>query len=307
MKREKLTKNFFIIIILLITTGVWIVFLIFSKSSVIPQKIKPIIKTIPIINLIPTIIFQPSPTPTLIPTPTPKIFKLIDHYEPPKIPINPSYTLIFTGDSMTEALGANFDLLRQDLKKYYPKKVFGLFNYGFGSTNILSIESRLNHDTLYQGMNFPAILNRYFDIILIESSGNNPLSELSLDNGLQKQTETLDHMVAELADTHPNSLIVFVATVAPSSLYGKGVVDLLPQERIKWANERRAYIENHISYAKRHNIPLINIYEKTLDKSGKTIDRYISPTNYIHPSNAGVKLISQTIADFLYKNKILLN
>lgn len=267
---------------------------------------KPIIKVMPKINL-PMVIYQPTPIPTPIPTPTPKIFKLIDHYEPPKIPTNSSYTLIFAGNSMTEALGVNFDLLRQDLKKYYPKKVFGLFNYGFGSTNILSIESRLNHDTTYQGMNFLAILDRYFDIILIESFGNNPLSEFSLDQGLQKQTAALDQMVAELVDTHPNSLIVFLATVAPSSLYGKGVVDLSPQERIKWANERRAYIENHISYAKRHNIPLVNIYEKTLDRSGKTIDRYISSTNYIHPSNAGIKLISQTIADFLYKNKILLN
>jgi lysophospholipase L1-like esterase len=251
----------------------------------------------------------PKSKPTVLtqPTPTPKILRLIDHYEPPKIATASAYTLIFTGDSMTEALGENFDSLRLDLAKYYPKKVFGLFNYGFGSSNILSTKDRLNHNTVYQGKNFPAILGRYFDIILIESSGNNPLSEFPLDQGLQKQTAALDQMVAQLTDTHPNSLIIFIATVAPSSLYGKGVVNLSPQVRIQWANERRAYIENHISYAKKHNIPLINVYEKTLDKNGLTINKYINPGTNIHPSSAGVNLISQTIADYLYQNHILLN
>jgi len=251
----------------------------------------------------------PKSKPTVLtqPTPTPKILRLIDHYEPPKIATTAAYTLIFTGDSMTEALGENFDSLRLDLTKYYPKKVFGLFNYGFGSSNILSIKDRLNHDTVYQGKNFPAILGRYFDIILIESSGNNPLSEFPLDQGLQKQTAALDQMVAQLTDTHPHSLIIFIATVAPSSLYGKGVVNLSPQVRIQWANERRAYIENHISYAKKHNIPLINVYEKTLDKNGLAINKYINPSTYIHPSSAGVNLISQMIADYLYQNHILLN
>lgn len=275
-----------------------------SKQKPVSQ-IVPVIKSIPIIKSLPIVVSIPITTPQ--PTPTPKTFKLIDQYVSPKIDNKESYTLIFLGDSMTEALGENFDFLRKSLTKLYPKKIFGLFNYGYGSTNILSVEERLNKDTSYQGRNLPAILNRYFDIILIESFGNNPLSEFPLDQGLQKQTTALDNMVAELADTHPNSLIVFVATVAPSSQYAKGVVDLSPTERIKWANERRAYIENHISYAKRHNIPLINVYKKTLDKNGLTINKYLNSGNYIHPSTAGVTLISQTIADYLYKNKILLN
>ncbi|MFA5025316.1 MAG: SGNH/GDSL hydrolase family protein [Candidatus Shapirobacteria bacterium] len=259
-----------------------------SKSL---SKILPVVKLFPISTPVPTI----------------KVYKLIDQYAPPQIATASSYTLIFLGDSMTEALGENFDFLRLNLAKYYPKKVFGLFNYGFGSTNILSIQDRLDNSTTYLGKDFPAILDRYFDIILIESSGTNPLSEFPLAVGLQKQTNALDIMVAKIADTHPNSLIVFIATIAPSQLYGKGVVDLSPEMRIQWANERRAYIENHINYAKRHNIPLINVYEKTLDKNGVAITKYVNTGNYIHPSVKGVNLISQTIADYLYQNKILLN
>ena len=273
-----------------------IVILIVIGIKNIPKS-KPLSKILPLVKLLPI----------STPLPTIKIYKLIDQYDPPKIATASSYTLIFLGDSMTEALGQNFDFLRLNLAKYYPQKVFGLFNYGFGSTNILSIQDRLDNSTTYQGKDFPAILDRYFDIILIESSGTNPLSQFPLAEGLQKQSTALDIMVAKIADTHPGSLIIFMATIAPSQLYGKGVVDLSPQVRIQWANERRAYIENHISYAKRHNIPLINIYEKTLDKNGVTLTKYINTSNYIHPSASGVTLISQMIADYLSQNKILLN
>ena len=53
-----------------------------------------------------------------------------------------SYTLVFVGDSMTEYLG-NFDEMQNYLGKYYPKDKFLLLNYGFGSTNILSVPDRL--------------------------------------------------------------------------------------------------------------------------------------------------------------------
>jgi hypothetical protein len=263
--------------------------------------------------IVQTIVSSPSvvvvlPTVTPTPEPTPIAYKTIDHYSPPVIPRSSSYTLLFVGDSMTESLGINFDDLRIDLKKDYPNTVFGLFNYGFGSTNILSVEDRLHHDTPYQGVVYPAILNRGYHIIFIESFGNNPLSQFSLDEGLRKQTAALDLMVAELNGAYPKSLIVFVATIAPSqSLYGKGVVTLSLLARNQWANERRAYIENHISYAKSHNIPLINIYAKTMDNQGLALTKYLNPSDYIHPSVLGVSFISQTIADYLFQNHILLN
>lgn len=248
----------------------------------------------------------PTLTPTIPPVPTPKIYQTIETYLPPTIPKSPAYTLIFIGDSMTESLGINFDALRIDLKKYYPDTIFGLFNYGFGSTSILSTEERLNFETIYQGNTFPAVLGRQFDVVLIESFGNNPLSEHPLEEGLQKQTAALDYMVAEIVDTHPNSLIVFVATIAPSqAYYGKGAVDLSALVRNAWANERRAYIENHINYAIRHSIPLINVYKKSVDKNGVTLIKYLNTGNYIHPSNEGVNLISQTIADYFYQNSVL--
>lgn len=238
----------------------------------------------------------PLPTPT--PTPTP--YPLISHYSPPTIADSPAYTIIFVGDSMTEALGPNFDALRPDLKVFFPNKVFGLFNYGFGSTNLLSVDDRLNHDTNYQGTNLPAILSREFEIIIIESFGHNPLSEYPVDEGLQKQTDILDYLVSEIAALKPKSQIVFLATIAPSQQhYAEKVVKLSPDVRNQWANERRAYIENHINYAKAHNIPLIDVYHQSLNDNGSANLKYINPDDFIHPSVAGVQLISQSIADFL--------
>ena len=240
-------------------------------------------------------------TPNPLPTPTP-----IDIYSPPQIATASSYTVILVGDSMTDVLGENFDILRKYLTKYYPKKEFGLFNYGYGSTNILSVEQRLNQGTEYLGRTNQTILDRYFDVLIIESMGNNPLSEYPLDQGLKLQTEALNRIVSQIAFYHPNSVIIFLATIDPSqSHFGLGVVDLSPEQRNSWANERRFYIENHINYANTHHFPLINVYEKSLNKNGATILKYLNSNDYIHPSAAGIDLISKEIADFLFHNQIL--
>lgn len=211
-------------------------------------------------------------------------------------------TIVFVGDSMTEYLG-NFDELRGYLKKYYPDKKFLLLNYGFSSTNILSLQTRLEKESSYSGRIFQAINDIPFDLIIIESFGHNPLSEHSLEEGLKLQDEALDKAVATITQKHPKSSIIFMATIAPNKeRYAEGVVNLTTEARSKWAEERVAYIKNHIDFAKSHNIPLINIYEKSLDQNGTGNIDYINSNDFIHPSPTGVYFISEEIAKFLYKN-----
>lgn len=232
--------------------------------------------------------------------------KIIDHYDQPQIVEVPAYTILFVGDSMTASLGENFDALRPIFEKNYPTKAFGLFNYGFGSTNLLSVNERLNKESVYEGRTLPAILDREFEIIIIESFGHNPLSQFPLPEGLQKQNQALDDLVAQLVFYKPNSLIIFLSTIPASQThYGLKTVDLSPEVRLQWANERNAYIQNHITYAKNHNIPLIDVYQKSLGENGQALLKYINPDDYIHPSHEGVLLISQTIAEFLLTNNIL--
>ena len=280
------TKNIFekgiahiIILITILLTLIIAVVLIGFRGSNDSQQVS---------RLIP---FFPSPTP-------------IAHYLEPLINKSDAYTIIFVGDSMVDSLGENFDYLKQDLEDYYPSTVFGLFNYGYGSTNILSLKKRLNSETTYKDTTNEAILDRILDIIVIGSFGHNPLSELSLEEGLKKQTETLDDVVLQLVTEKPNTLIIFLAEFAPSEdNYARGVVDLSPNQRGIWVNERKAYIENHINYAKSHNIPLINIYEESLVEGDVDLD-YINKDNYIHPSSTGLIFMSQAIADFLYNEAI---
>lgn len=218
------------------------------------------------------------------------------------MPNNP--TIVFLGDSMTEYLG-NFDELRAYLKNYYPNKNFLLLNYGFSATNILSVQERLENDSTHSGRIFQAINNIPFDLIIIESFGHNPLSEHPLEEGLRLQSEALDKIVASITQKHPRSSIIFMATIAPNKQrYAEGVVNLTSEQRAEWAAERAAYIKNHIDYAKSHNIPLVNIYEKSLDKDGTGNVDYINSNDFIHPSPTGVYFISEEIAKFLYKNSL---
>lgn len=216
-------------------------------------------------------------------------------------PNNLTPTIVFVGDSMTEYLG-NFDELKEYLKKYYPDKKFLLLNYGFSSTNILSLQKRLEKESSYSGRIFQAINDIPFDLIIIESFGHNPLSEHSLEEGLKLQDEALDKAVATITQKHPKSSIIFMATIAPSQeRYAEGVVNLTSEERRQWATERATYIKNHIKYAKSHNIPLINIYEQSLDKDGGGNIDYINTNDFIHPSPTGIYFISEQIAKFLHK------
>lgn len=215
----------------------------------------------------------------------------------------PNPTIVFVGDSMTEFLG-NFDELRGYLKEYYPKKQFLLLNYGFGSTNILSVQDRLEKDSSHLDRTFQAINNIPFDLIIIESFGHNPLSEHPLKEGLKLQETTLDKIIHTITQKHPKASIIFMATIAPNKeRYAEGVVNLTTEKRQEWAKERDAYIQNHIAYAKSHRIPLINIYEQSLDENNNGNIDFINSNDFIHPSPTGIYYISGQIADFLYKNR----
>ncbi|MDO8618617.1 MAG: SGNH/GDSL hydrolase family protein [Candidatus Daviesbacteria bacterium] len=212
-----------------------------------------------------------------------------------------TYTIALVGDSMTEYLG-NGEGLKNDLKVYYPDKTFNILNYGYGSTNVLSIMNRLQDMTNHNGTLTPSILSQNFDLFLLESFGNNPLSTYSTQEGLLKQTQALDQIIKAVSEHKPQSEIVLMTTVAPNrDRYGEGAVNLTTTERQKWADERIAYMKNHIMYANSHHIPLINLYEKSLDKAAD----YINSTDFIHPSSTGIGFINQQIADYIFQNRLL--
>lgn len=234
---------------------------------------------------------------------TKSVSSYLNNTQPPVKP-NKSYTIAFIGDSMTDYLGD--DLLKKELKVYYPSSGFALYNYGFGSSSILSVMDRLTYDTTYMGKTYPAILGQDFDLVILESFGNNPLSQYPLEEGLQKQTQELDKIVQALREKKPSSFVVFMTTISPNKFnFGKGAVQLDANQKAKWTEERVEYIKNHIQYAKDHKLPLINVFDESLGEDGTGNLAYLSPTDHIHPSPLGISFILQKVAHEIYKQRML--
>lgn len=228
---------------------------------------------------------------------------IVNTGEKVKVKYPQDYTIVMIGDSMTETLG-NSDELKKFLSEKYPGKSFEVLNYGFGATSILSVMDRITKETEH-GRKFRPIEEIDYDLILLESFGQNPLSQFPLEEGLRLQTEELDKIVKLLKGTNPKGKIVFVATISPNKvIFARNQVDLSPQKRAEWVEERISYMKNHIGYAESHGIPIINIFEKSLMENGDGNPEYISTDDFIHPAPTGIIFISRQIADFIYTNNI---
>ena len=242
------------------------------------------------------------------PIPSPKKDVPFGKYKTPKIEEKREYTIVMIGDSMTHALGPHGGPFYEKINQLYKAHNRGILidNYAHPSTNILSLDKAMNTKTTFNEWTFEPLLSRDFDLILVESFGYNPLSQYGLENGIKRQNEELDKLMKKLTTTHPNAAVVFVATIAPSRAnYGKFVNQTdTPEGRAQQADERIAYIKNHITFAKNHNIPVVNIFERSLTPEGDGNLSYINPSDYIHPSAVGLQLISDEFANFIYLNHI---
>lgn len=242
------------------------------------------------------------------PTPIPKD-EPFRTYTPPVIEKKREYTIVMIGDSMTHALGPHGGKFYEKINELYKESNHGILidNYAGPSTNILTLDKAMNTKTTFAEWTFEPLLSRQFDLILVESFGYNPLSQFGVENGIKRQNEELDKLMKNLIKTHPKSAIVFVATIAPDrENYGRiANPNDPPPARAAQVDERIAYIKNHIEYAKSRNIPIINIFEKSLTPQGDGNLEYINPFDYIHPSAVGVEFISQELSDFIFNSQIL--
>ncbi len=236
----------------------------------------------------------------ILPIPTPYQFP----YKNPQIAKNRSYRIVIVGDSIVNTLGLNANVLREDLIKFYPDSEFVTYNYGYPSTNVLSLYQRLTETTNDGKSENVAVLKQGFELIIIESFGYNPLSQFPLAEGLKKQNEELERSVAEILKTKPGAALAFLTPIAPDPInFARGTRDLATATRKAWVEERMAYINNHKKFAEEKGIPVIDAYSASLKTDG-TVDRTYISDDFIHPSKKGIELISQTIANYIFNNKI---
>lgn len=248
------------------------------------------------------------PEQKITPSPTPFIFTT---YASPKIEKKEVYKIAMIGDSMTAALGPHGGGMSEYMNALYKKDsstTQGIIVDNFAkSSNLLAVDVQLNNKTVISEYTFEPLLTSDYDLILVESFGYNPLSEYGVEEGVKKQTELLNSLMTTLITKRPKMAIVFVTTIAPNKkLYAKKTQpNNSEEERAKQAEERIAYLVNHNAYAQAHNIPLINIYEKSLTDLGDGKREYINENDNIHPSFVGIDFIGHSIGDYLYDNQIL--
>ncbi|MBP9719350.1 MAG: SGNH/GDSL hydrolase family protein [Candidatus Levybacteria bacterium] len=248
---------------------------------------------------VPTI--EASMKPSIQPTDTP--FTI---YKRPLLAKSDRYDIYLIGDSMTHAFGPRGGKFNEMLSSAYPGEFFEISNYAQANQNILLLPQRLHesvqadHDLLLQ-----PILDGEPEVIIIESFGYNPLSQLGRTEGLKKQEEVLTDVMTTLTNRFPNTVITFLLTIAPDKkTYGQKVTDSDADGRWTEAEERIEYITNHRDYALEHNIPLINAYQESLDVTGDGDTKYINPDDNIHPSEEGLSLMGRIMTKRIQEEKI---
>jgi lysophospholipase L1-like esterase len=207
-------------------------------------------------------------------------------------------TIAILGDSMVDTMGTGLPYLDKALKAQFPKMEFNLLNYGIGSENIVSANSRIDGNYIYKDRSYPKLAEAGADIIIVESFAYNPLEDSDAD--LAKHREMLTSIIGKLRKD--NTSIVFLATICPlKSNFGKGPGGVNWSSDIAWnhATKIQKFLENGISVAKDLGLPVIDAYHPTLLSSGEGIGKYVSTHDGIHPSVAGHQLVSSMIVNKL--------
>ena len=246
-------------------------------------------------------------SPTITPTPTPFVF---NSFIPPKIDKKDVYKIAMVGDSMTAALGPHGGGMSEYMNDLYKKEggsqAIIIDNYAV-SSNILSVNKQLDEKLTISEYTFGPLITSDYDLILVESYGYNPLSDFGIEEGIKKQNEQLKVLMEKLITKMPRTAIIFVTTIAPNiENYARSTQpDNTTAGRKNQAEERISYLKNHNEFAIAHNIPLINIYEKTLTANGDGNTKYINANDDIHPSFQGIEFIGSEIGNYIYDNQIL--
>jgi hypothetical protein len=258
----------------------------------------------------PTII-QPTPFPTLVPTPTinPNVLGVTT--------INPSinnnnnvqdnkiYKIAVLGDSMVDVLGQNIPQLVLSLKKYLPSKKFIVLNYGFGASNIEYGFFRLNNGYKYLDKNFPGLISTSPDIIIIESFAYNNFG--NCQSGFDKQWLSLESITNDIKSKLPQTKIVLASTIAPNSLiFADGIPDtnFSSMEKVEKTNTIKLYLQNLINFANSKHFPLADAFHSSLVNNEGMLD-LINPTDNLHLSDLGKEFFCDVLAKTIFDNKIV--
>jgi lysophospholipase L1-like esterase len=215
---------------------------------------------------------------------------------------NKTVRIVTLGDSMTASAGEDNRQLEMELARHYPGRRFELFNYGFGGTRAGYGLWRLTHEYKYGNQKRPSLVSLEPDVVLLESFAYNNASDGMTGDGLRHFRNMHRRMVAVLREkTHAR--IVFVVTIAPEP---DRFVETVPNFyytpvsiRRRMALDRTRYLKEGIRIAEELKLPLVNVYQATLNakKKGVPLGKFINPSDWIHPSTEGHALTARLVVE----------
>jgi lysophospholipase L1-like esterase len=256
---------------------------------------------------------SPSYLPSSSPIPDPSPFPRLSPSSSPVLSSSPSLRANFAklkssnykgwiriavyGDSMTDLMGTNLPYLKKELKKYYPEAKLELLNYGIGAENIEKGLERLTQNYNYKDRNYPSLIQKNPDIIIIDPFVYNPFSES--EGEINRYWSNLTKLTDKLK-RNTNSQLMILATIAPSRKeFGNGPNGVNWDADTAWKHAERIkkYMESAINYAGAAKIPLIDVYHQTLLANGEGSLKYINSGDHIHQNVEGNELIAKQIAE----------
>ena len=211
--------------------------------------------------------------------------------------------LALLGDSMVDTMG-DLKTLELALSQYFPNVKFRLLNYGVGSTPVESGLKRLSEGFRNHDQDFPSLFSQNPDIIIVESFAYN--HPLATPEDITQYKNTLNQVINEIRSKNITPLLL--VTIGPNSeTFAQGApgINWSPEQKKIATEEIRAFLEVAIDVAKSSGIPLIDAYHPSLDINGNGKQIFINPGDNIHPSQAGIELVSDLITQKLKELSII--
>lgn len=214
-------------------------------------------------------------------------------------------TIDFLGDSITEGVGV------EDLNNRYDNRLKAMLNlkavhnYGIGGTRIahqITPSAEPRYDLCFCGRAYD--LNREADVIVVYGGvndwihGDAPFGEMS-DTTPASFCGAVDFLMNLLKEKYPNARLVFMtpAHACFDTLSDKQVSDR-PMKRAD-AKPLAEYIRVIEERGEKHNIPVLNLYEKLGIDPNNSDEREKFTAEGLHFNDNGHAVLAERLAEFL--------
>ena len=212
----------------------------------------------------------------------------------------------FLGDSITEGVGVtDIPNCRYDNVMKRKCNLKATYNYGIGGTRLAhqSVPSeKPRHDLCFCGR--ASDLNKDADIIVVYGGVNDYLHGDAPIGTMDDTTPAtfcgaVDWLMSFLKERYPGKLIVFMT---PAHCFYRNVSDKVPAVRETKRSDALPlieYVKIIEARAKKHNIPVLNLYEKLGIDPNIEEHWHKYTVDGLHFNDAGQAFIAEGLIEFL--------